>query len=542
MIWNILSNVILSALHGWAGATLAVYMFFYPLRPWRIGNVVIWHGLIPRYQDKIAAAIGTVVGRDLLTKEAVADYIAANPDFTLLIRTQVKKVLAEVMNQDYGTVGDILNQVVPGGHARLLNTVRESLIQRVQGFLQEGDFAAGVFDVAYETINNGRCRMGEVLPEPVLTQLLTCAGEWLRDYLASPAGEDAIREALHDVYTALAQETQPLREVLPLPLCDAVYALPAAAARAAPALLRQLEQGGHLGEYISSLVELLLRRMRHTGTMASLLLRNNQVAAALRRTLTDIIREDVWPRLVAAAASDRGQLFLTRQGELAVDAWLHMPVAQLMDHWDPPARQALQRWLSDIVQALWRSGTIAAWWERESQHLARELAATAWAGGVFAGEALCWRQTFVQAVQQFSGTSRARTILAVTVDKFLHWLLLQPVAEVKNLLPDKYNTVIFVSMVNGLTELIGSNVAGMVETANVSAIITRKIDVFSPERLVRLFKDVTLNSLAKIELWGAAIGAVLGFFFGLANAMPGFFWGVAAALLAGTLAIKLSKP
>lgn len=541
MIWGILENVVLSALHGWAGATLAVYMFFYPLRPWRIGNVIIWHGLIPRYQDKIAAAIGTVVGRDLLTKEAVADYIAANPDFTLLIRTQVKNVLAEIMAQDYGTVGDVLSQAVPGGHARLLAAVRDSLVRRVQNFLQEREFAAGVFDMACETINDGHCQLGEVLPAPLLAQLLASVGMWLKDYFASPAGEETVRQGLEEVHAALVRETRSVREVIPLLLCDALYALPAAAARTVPALLRQLEQNGRLDEYITFLVELLLRRMRHTGTMAGLLLRNSQVAAALRRTLTEIIKEDVWPRLVGAAASERGQLFLIRQGEQAVDGLLHTPVAQLAARWDQPARQALHRWLVDGLRALWRSEAMGVWWERESRYLAVELAQAVWPSELLTAEAQRWRESFIQAVQQFASTGRTQRILAMAADRFLNWLLAQPVTKIKNLLPDKYNAAIFVSMVNGLTELIGSNMARMVETANVSAIIAREIGAFSPERLVRLFKDVTLNSLSKIELWGAVIGAVLGFFFGLANAMPGFFWSVAAALLAGTLIIKLSK-
>ena len=281
--------------------------------------------------------------------------------------------------------------------------------------------------------------------------------------------------------------------------------------------------------------------MRQTGAMAGVLLRNSQVTAALQRSLTDIIKHDVWPQLLEAVASEQGQLFLTRQGEQAVDSWLHEPVAQLAARWDQPARQALCHWLLHGLQTLRHSEDIAVWWERKSQYLAAQIAHTAWPREPLTDEAQRWRDSFIQAVRQFAGTSRAQGILAMAADKFLSWLLAQPVAEVKNLLPDKYNTVIFVSMVNGLTELIGNNMAKMVETANVSAIIEREIGAFSPERLVRLFKDVTLNSLAKIELWGAVIGAVLGCFFGLANAMPDFFWGVAAALLAGTLAIKFSK-
>lgn len=541
-IWRIAENVILSTLHGWAGATLAVYMFFYPLRPWRIGGITIWHGLIPRYQEKIAAAVGTVVGRDLLTKEAIVRYMAENPDFTAAIKNQVKNVLTQLLAQDYGTVGDLLGQAVPGGCTRLVSTVRDGMVQWVRNFLREPGFAAALFDMACTATGGGRCLVEEVVSQSALERLLALLGAWLKNTLASPAGSEMLQQAMADVYATLARERRPVREVLPRPVCDMLYALPSLLAPSIPGLLRQVEGSGVLQKHIDAIAALLVEKIRRAGSLPRLLLCTTQASLALRKGLAEIIEEDLWPRLVAAAASEEGQKFIIRQGEVVLDRLLCIPVAELVAKWEQPVRQSLQVWLREAVQTLGQSEAAAAWWQRQRRRLAAMLVRAPWP--IWPREtAHCqdWRADFITAVQHFADTAHTQAVLSVAVDRFLAWLLAQRVGEAKNLLPAKYNTAIFIFLVNSLTELISANMARMVETADVSAIIEREIAAFSPEQLVRLFKDVTLNSLAKIELWGAVIGALLGFFFGLANAMPAFFWGIAAVLLLGTMAVKRRK-
>ena len=68
---------IVGALIGYATNRIAIKMLFRPLEPkylvrWRIP---LTPGVIPRNREELAASIGTAVGGELLSKEAIRDYV-----------------------------------------------------------------------------------------------------------------------------------------------------------------------------------------------------------------------------------------------------------------------------------------------------------------------------------------------------------------------------------------------------------------------------------------------------------------------------------
>lgn len=70
----------LGAFHGWATNTLAVWLLFRPIRPWRVPLLGITvQGVVPRRQPDMAVSIGHAVESELLNWNALAASLAG-PD------------------------------------------------------------------------------------------------------------------------------------------------------------------------------------------------------------------------------------------------------------------------------------------------------------------------------------------------------------------------------------------------------------------------------------------------------------------------------
>lgn len=68
---------LLGALHGWATNTLAVWLLFRPIRPWRVPFTRIHiQGVVPRRQPDMAVSIGRAVEGELLNWNALAATLA----------------------------------------------------------------------------------------------------------------------------------------------------------------------------------------------------------------------------------------------------------------------------------------------------------------------------------------------------------------------------------------------------------------------------------------------------------------------------------
>lgn len=68
---------LLGALHGWATNTLAVWLLFRPIRPWRVPLTgIVIQGVVARRQPDMALSIGRAVESELLNWNALAATLA----------------------------------------------------------------------------------------------------------------------------------------------------------------------------------------------------------------------------------------------------------------------------------------------------------------------------------------------------------------------------------------------------------------------------------------------------------------------------------
>ncbi len=104
-----ISGVVLAALHGYAGAWLAVRMLFRPRRPVKLLGLTIFpQGMIPRHRDRLANAIGKAVGEELVSKETVLEELFEKDFLRRKIQSLVDAYAQEILTKDYPTLIEAL--------------------------------------------------------------------------------------------------------------------------------------------------------------------------------------------------------------------------------------------------------------------------------------------------------------------------------------------------------------------------------------------------------------------------------------------------
>ena len=109
MFWNYVSGPLIGSVIGYCTNYLAVKMLFYPRKELRIGGhrLPFTPGVIPKGKPRLAAAIGEMVGKTLLTKEDIARRLLSPELETMavdkmmnLLSGEIKPELLQLMNEE----------------------------------------------------------------------------------------------------------------------------------------------------------------------------------------------------------------------------------------------------------------------------------------------------------------------------------------------------------------------------------------------------------------------------------------------------------
>jgi uncharacterized membrane protein YheB (UPF0754 family) len=124
---------IVGALIGWGTNWLALKMLFRPVKPWKLGPLVI-QGVIPRRQDALARNLGEMVERELVSHHDLSNALAS-PEmleaFRPMILTEAQRFADERLPGLHPMVAMFLNQGMKDKVAELLARELETMIPRL---------------------------------------------------------------------------------------------------------------------------------------------------------------------------------------------------------------------------------------------------------------------------------------------------------------------------------------------------------------------------------------------------------------------------
>ncbi|MDD3653670.1 MAG: DUF445 family protein [Desulfotomaculaceae bacterium] len=531
----LLKNIVLSTLHGWVGASLAVFMFFRPLRPWRIGRVKIWHGVIPAQQARIARAVSDVVAKELITPQALLEYIVQEKALEQKVQSIFHDLVETVADKDYSTVDSIFPPMAAGLKEELKERSKEALAQWAERYINDPEVESWLKSFSRRQLNRlWQKRLGEVLSEEKAAALCDRLLEGMSAYLSGPEFREMAVKLIGRVHQSLCRQTMPLRAAMPQPLVEQVANWPALLVQVLPELVRRLQDNREVLERLTAVILDIMEQLKEKSPLARIGIGLYQFFNEYQSDVERFVRNDMFPRLSDFLSSPEVKQWLQQYIQEQADKVLDRPVGELAGSLKPGQlaqagdwlAERLGKWLNEAGVQDWLGESLMQRYNALSGSTVSELLARYAGLSPKEAEAALVRQS-ISLIRQPVTLRFVRMTARSLVDEIAAYR----VGRLRDRFPpatlEKFEEV----SAGLVAAYLKNKIPAFLEGLDLKGIVQSRIEDYSPRELVDMFQRVTMNNLQKIEIYGAVIGAGMGVFFGLANLHAGAFWFIAAVLV-----------
>ncbi len=494
-------NVVLHSLAGGLTDTVAVWMLFNPHKPF-LGV----QGAIPKNKARLATSIGKVVGEKLLTPEDMLAELT-HGGIRDAFNERVATIVQSLLETERGSLRSLVPATMSDELEAALHGVAATVAERVEQWAES--------DAARPSVIAFVARLREAIGDQTLADVLPAARRAAlvdqgRAFALTLAHSDTVAGAVAGSVRAHAEalltRDEPLLKAMPAELSamldKAVDAYIPVAVDKLGAWLSQGESRDRVKRTLQGVMSRFVTELRfHERVLARFLVTERALEKALDALggdgvdeLSDLLREPAIRDQVTRAVRD------------GVESLLRKPLKDIVGAPDAARVSALSEGLSNGALRLLRAETTQAFVadriesalegvaHRRLDDLLAGVSDETIAGWVLEG-------LRGEATQQFVRDTAARV-----VQKALD----APIGVPSRWLPPKANERLAAVLAPAIWEWIVTSLPGLVQKFDVPALIERKVNEFSTQRVEEIVRGVTQRELNLIIKFGFALGAVIG--------------------------------
>lgn len=509
---------VVGALIGYLTNRVAIKMLFRPLVAWKIGKlrVPMTPGVIPSKRHELAINFGEVVGDHLLTSEEVGKGLQ-HEMFQKHLFNLISKKFDKILGKDLGSIGAI----VPQKFQVYLNigtkTVSYQMKVLVHSYIKSKEFETSLDCILEEKLNTFlKKEVESILP----TQKRDVGYDFLEESITrmfiSESMEQWIDDFVHHKIYNILQQEKSLVDVLPASLPPL---LTTTIEKQVPAFLKHLAtivsepeirdkvvKGACVGveKFIDSL-----------GSMADMVrgfMRMEMVETKIREYLIekddDIVAwlqsEEVQERVVTVLR-ERGETFLNKP----IIEWVKQEDEKVIDDFCQQCTQQILLMIRGEEVAKTLSSMVKSNLE---DHI---NSGTAPLGTVLidliGGDSMtAGRHWLKREVLQFLQSPSSLETIDTFVNSLLTALLNKRIGRLSNLVPEGVKGGVVQAMQKHASNILASEVPGLVHSLNIRRIVTDKVNSLDLLRLERLLLSIMEEQFKYINLFGALLGFLIG--------------------------------
>jgi uncharacterized membrane protein YheB (UPF0754 family) len=508
VIWQALITVLFGALAGGVTNSLAIWMLFHPYEPPRLfgRKIRLLQGAIPKNRARLASAIGRTVGTRLLTPEDLGR-IVAEPAFRTAFDDRLADFLARILEQERGSLSEILPDTVAAELRALLGQAGAGLVDRLDAYLSDDEFRQAAIRWANALAEDIRDQpIGEVLTPEREQALTTAAERWIGDAVGGKGFARAVDDYLGRTTTNLLRPGRTFEELLPAGL---VAAFERAVAGYLPLALERL--GGLLEEPAARqrleavLHEILDRFMRD-------LKFHQRIVAAF------VIPPDVVNRVLLAieaeGANKLAELLhdpevrdaMARNVNDAVVDFLRRPVTSVLGEPGDPSVEEARETVAGWALNLARDAQTHAFLVEKLQTTLRAAERRTW-GDLFRHVP---PEKIADAVVAAARSERARGLYREAADRLVTLAMEKRIGRPADHLPADAVRRIERVIADPLWSWLQDQVPNLAQKVDIAQRVEQKVLDFPMSRIEELIRSVTERELHLIVRLGYILGAVIG--------------------------------
>lgn len=460
------------AISGGLTNTIAVWMLFHPHEPhgrWPFR----FHGAIPKNKERMAKAIGKVVGERLLTSTDLVERLRATEVRTAFAEA-LDGILDQMLESDHGPIGEHLDPEARASVEQAIDDLGGRMADSLGDYLNSEEFR-GVTNRWADKLE------GE-------------DGDAVDRWLAGIAESDDVKAGIHRMVgrqlVRMSEDTTPLGERIPDGLVPVVEQGITDAIPGAVEQLGKLLADGSLRQMLATaLRETFDRSMRqmmiHERILAKIVVNDKM----MERLLTAFEKTGV-DRLVEAVRSTRIREQVRNSINQGIHGILERPLAERMAALGEERMIEIEATLSDwMLKAL------------NSESLRRTL---------LSGARGALRDRAPELLGRALASDAGRDAVRKAVSASGVALLNRPVGRPAGWLGEAATTELRSSIHKRAWQWIEDQVPRIVAKLSIQEMVEEKVRSFSTEKMEEIVRRVTQRELDQIVKLGYLFGAMLG--------------------------------
>jgi uncharacterized membrane protein YheB (UPF0754 family) len=513
-----LLTILFGAIAGGTTNAIAVWMLFHPYEPPRVLGRR-WssiQGAIPKNKGRLAVAMGRTVGTKLLTPEDITRTLS-EPSFRATFDERLGSFLQKVFEERRGSAAELLPPPAFNELRRLMLNGGDTLMQRVDVYLESEDFRAAVIrwlELLREELKDRP--VAEVLTEERQQAVATAAERWLQEAVEGDTFAAAISDYVERGTVRLLQPDRTFEELLPLGL---VAALERAIAGYLPIAIERL--GGMLDDPAARakveqiLHELLDRFMRdlkfHQRLVAAFVITPDTIDRVLKA-----IEKEGASKISEVLQDPDVREAMARGVNNAIVDFLRKPVVAVLgepgDESVENARETVVRWVINLARDPQTRGFAV----EKLQGLMENAHGRTW------GDMLRHLPVdrVADAVVTAARSERARELYGESIVKGVDWLLERPIGRIADKVGNDAAGRVEEALAEPLWRWLQEQVPTVAQKLDIAQRVETKILEFPTPQLEALVRGVTERELKLI----VKLGYVLGGFIGVVSASIALFF------------------
>ncbi len=504
--------VFVATFHGYGAAWLAVRMLFRPHRPVKLLGLTVWpQGMIPRHRERLAQTIGNAVGNELVSQDTVVNALFGTGFFRRKVETFVNSYTDELLNRNYTTFVDALPKSVRAPILDSISALQLRVADHIADVLKSEETVEAVNSFIERRVDEILAqRLGDTVGEETFEQVLGFVEGRFRALVNERGFETKVRAFVSERVDALAHSQATLAEVL---TPDAVAVVKERVDAQVPPIVRRLTEIATNRKTRTQMGALIKREVDDYYEQLSFFKKIFISRDRIHTEVDDLINKTL-PRKVEEYLS--GEAFEAQAEEFlnsTIDGVLARPVNELVGTVAPDKLELIKDQVAGRILALVRSTELATSvsayatdaLQRLRPHSLRALLEHARPDS----DEQLKRFLSKGLVGVLSREETARTINAI-LSAQIERLLVAPIGRLADHVPEDKLRRASEALTDRITAAAEERLPAAINEFDIGGIVREKVSGYPVEKLEALVLSVAKQHLKTIELFGAAIGFVIG--------------------------------
>ncbi len=504
--------VLVATFHGYGAAWLAVRMLFRPHRPVKIFGLTVWpQGMIPRHRERLAQTIGNAVGNELVSQDTVVNALFGTGFFRRKVETFVNSYTDELLNKNYTTFVDALPKAVRAPILDAISSLQMRVAEHIADVLKSEETVEAVNGFIDRRVDELLAqRLDAAVGEETFEQVLGFVESRFRALVNERGFETKVRDFVSTRVDELARSDATLAEMF---TPDTVAVIKERVDSQVPPVVRRLTEIATNRKTRTQMGALIKREVDDYYEQLSFFKKIFISRDRIHDEVDDLINKTL-PRKVEEYLS--GEAFENQAEEFlnsTIDGVLARPVNEMVGTVAPDKLEMIKDQVADRILALVRGPELATSvsayatdaLQRLRPHSLRALLEHARPDS----DEQLKRFLSKGLISVLSREETARTINSI-LSAQIERLLVAPIGRLSDHVPEEKLRRASEALTERITAAAEERLPAAINEFDIGGIVREKVSGYPVEKLEALVLSVAKQHLKTIELFGAAIGFIIG--------------------------------